>query len=331
MSDTIFHCLRAKQFSYKLLQELFLIADKVRYINKTKKGALFLESILPHKKGMLYFVQPSTRTYLSFKAAFQILGIKASDVRDERTSSSVKGESQSDTIRTFSSYSDFIVMRHPKSGVAEKASEILDSSDRPIPVINAGSGQDEHPTQALLDIYTIHRSFYFLKTKLENKVVVFCGDLLRGRTVRSLCQILPLYKKIKIIFVAPKEFQIKNDILEILNSLNVSYELRHSLKQSLPQADVLYMTRIQDEYDNKNFKSSNISVKKYYLSYKDLSLMKEKSLIMHPLPRRMEIDSLVDKDSRCQYWRQERNGMWIRAALLIKIFKKVDEVFSYNS
>ncbi len=278
---------------------------------------------------MLYFMQPSTRTYLSFKTACQILGIQTSDVRDSSISSEVKGETAEDTIRTFSSYVDMIIMRHPGEGMAEKAAWVLEHSERPVPVLNAGSGKDQHPTQALLDIYTLRRSFENFGG-LQGKTVLMAGDLMRGRTVRSLAQILTLFEGVKIIFSSPENFKMKQDVLNILRTQNVNFIETSEFKKYLPEADAIYMTRVQNEHDTDSFKSEQ-SFPDFCLNFDDLPKLKEHCAIMHPLPRRQEIDPKIDNDPRAKYWRQERNGMWTRAALMVIIFGKCNEVLNYWS
>ena len=157
--DRPYHALIAQQFTRPMLNRLCDLATQIRRIAKTRGGVLFLKDLLAEKKAMLYFAQPSTRTFLSFYAACQIAGIEPAEVRDTTTSSELKGESPEDTVRTFSSYFDIIIMRHPMGGFAERIAWLLSNTDRSIPVINAGSGKDQHPTQALLDIYTLERSF----------------------------------------------------------------------------------------------------------------------------------------------------------------------------
>ena len=327
----MYNCLKASQFNKDLLDELFQLTNDIRLINKKKKGNLFLQTLLAHKRAMLYFVQPSTRTYLSFHAACQILGMSIIEVRDEKTSSHAKGESKEDALRTFSSYSDIIIMRHFESGFVQEAAKLLSKTSRPIPIINGGSGKDEHPTQALLDIYTLHRSFDYLGTKLEGKTILFCGDLLRGRTVRSLCQLLSLFKGIKILFSAPKEFQISQDILNCLEKNSIKYEVHYELDKLLPRMDAIYVTRVQKEHDSRGFTSQDICTKKFLLTREKLPLLKPNCRILHPLPRIDELDTAIDDDSRVDYWRQERNGMWTRVALLIKIFSLEQEILDYKS
>ena len=325
--DKPYHSLMAQQFDRAYLDEIYHLTNVIRAISKSKKGSLFLQSLLPHRKAMLYFMQPSTRTYLSFRTACQILGIQTSDVRDSSISSEVKGESSEDTLRTFSSYFDFIIMRHPEEGMAERAAWVLENSDRTVPVLNAGSGKDQHPTQGLLDIYTLRRSFEN-HGGLKDKTIILAGDLLRGRTVRSLAQLLTHFEGIKLILSSPEKFRMKDDIIEILNKANTDFIVTDKFKEHLPEADAIYMTRVQDEHDSDKFKSER-SLPDFSLTVADLGVLKEHVAILHPLPRRDELDPGIDNDPRAKYWRQERNGMWSRAALMLLIAQKDKEVIDY--
>jgi len=313
-----FHALVAQQFTRPMLEDLCSLATCVRRIAKTREGSSFLQSRLFDKRAMLYFAQPSTRTFLSFDAACQTVGLDCVNVRDSSTSSEVKGESPEDTIRTFSSYTDLIVMRHPAGGFAEEIAWMLSNTSRPVPVINAGSGKDQHPTQALLDIYTLERSFEN-NGGIDAKKVAFVGDLKRGRTVRSLAWLLTKYDDVKIYFVAPPELQIGEDITAYLDAAKVPYEITGDFEKVIPEVDAIYMTRIQDEWDVDN-ESSLIDTSKFYFTKDHLNILKKDAVIMHPLPRRKEIDVAVDSDPRAVYWRQVRNGMWIRSALILSIF-----------
>lgn len=324
----IFHCLNVQQFSRAFLEEICDLADYIREIAKTKAGMEYLASTLNHKKAMLYFVQPSTRTFLSFYSACQILGIKCAEVRDPKTSSEVKGESEEDTVRTFSSYFDLIIMRHFRANFAEKIAYLLNETDHPVPVINAGSGKDQHPTQALLDIYTLRRGFVH-RGGVDQKKIAFVGDLLRGRTVRSLAGLLTLFTGVKQYFVAPAAYQIGEDILELLKSKGVSYELTDNFADVIPEVDAIYMTRLQDEWDTPEDKKANINLDHFSFKKEHLKLLKPDAIIMHPLPRRQEISSEVDTDPRAAYWRQVRNGMWIRAALVAMIFQREPNILRY--
>lgn len=325
----LFDVLLSQQFSRELLEEICTIANATRKIAKSYEGMMWLQTVLAHKRAMLYFIQPSTRTFLSFLNACHILGIKVSEVRDPSTSSEVKGETPSDTIRTFSSYVDVIIMRHPSEGFAETAAWVLNNSDRPVPVINAGSGRDQHPTQALLDIYTLERSFEE-NGGIDGKSIAMVGDLMRGRTVRSLSYLLTNYNGVKIFYVAPNELRMGDDIKSVLSRNNIQFFENDDIESVLPHVDAVYMTRIQDEYEVVGAISEK-EYERFHLLERHLSLMKKDAIIMHPLPRRKEIDPSIDNDSRAMYWRQERNGMWVRAALLIKIFQKEKQVLNYFS
>lgn len=314
-----YHTLYAQQFDRPLLERLCTLATHIRRIAKTPKGSSFLRALTPQKRAMLYFSQPSSRTYLSFLSACQILGLQTGEVRDTAISSEFKGESKEDSVRTFSSYFDLIIMRTPEKGLAERMAWLFSRSERPVPIINAGSGADQHPTQALLDIYTLERSFE-KRGGLANKSVAFCGDLKRGRTVRSLSHLLTQFPNIKQIFVAPDAFQIGDDILENLRMTGTPYEVTSDLHATLPHCDALYMTRIQDEWDAQQGESARVDTSAFKIAQKELDLLSPEAVILHPLPRRDEIDVCVDNDPRAMYWRQMRNGMWIRTALIAMTF-----------
>ncbi|MDD2597662.1 MAG: aspartate carbamoyltransferase [Kiritimatiellae bacterium] len=314
-----FHTLFAQQFGWAEVERLTALTNAIRKIAKTREGTLFLRSLISDKRAMLYFSQPSSRTFLSFLSACQILGIQTGEVRDTSISSEFKGESHEDSIRTFSSYFDMIIMRSPERGLAEHMSCVLSNSERPIPIINAGSGKDQHPTQALLDIYTLIRSFEN-SGGLQNRTVIFCGDLLRGRTVRSLSYLLTNYTNIRQIFVAPAQLQVAQDVVDHLAQSNVVFELTEDFKSVIPLADAIYMTRIQDEWDNIDGESAKIDTTAFKFEEPEFKLLPPEAVILHPLPRRDEISTVVDDDPRAMYWRQMRNGMWIRCALIAWTF-----------
>lgn len=324
--NELFHVLKSQQFSRSLLDELYDITNKIRRLNKSKEGLDYLRRILSHKRAMLYFVQPSTRTFLSFINACQILGIRTSEIRDTTTSSEVKGESIYDTIRTFCSYVDVVIMRHPRAGFTEEIANYLDQTPRPVPIINGGSGPDQHPTQALLDIYTLRESFNEYGG-IEGKTIALVGDLKRGRTVRSLVYLLKHFKDIRLVFVAPEEFQMQDDIKEFCSRENMPFSEINNLKDVIPEADAIYMTRIQDEYDSSG-ESRTIDNSAFHFKHEFLDLLKPHGILMHPFPRRTEIDISVDSDPRAKYWRQERNGMWTRVAILVKIFEVDEKILS---
>lgn len=323
-----YHVLLAQQFDRETLDNLCDLATRIRRIAKSKAGMTFLSDLLSHKRAMLYFHQPSSRTFLSFYAACQILGIGLAEVRDPSISSEQKGETMQDSVRTFSSYFDMIIMRTPIQGFVDQMAWMLSNTDRPLPIINAGSGKDQHPTQALLDIYTLQRSFE-KSGGLANKHIVFCGDLKRGRTVRSLSRLLTFYPNIKQTFAAPSQLQIGEDILDNLRKFNVEFDVTSDFKSTIPEADAIYMTRIQDEWDSAPGESGKIDMASYEFSGCDLDRLPRNSVIMHPLPRRHEIDTACDNDPRAVYWRQMRNGMWIRCALIATIFGRDVAINNY--
>ncbi len=315
-----FHVLKSQQFDRPFLEHLYELTNTIRRFDKSKEGILYLQSLLADKKAMLYFTQPSTRTFLSFQSACYTLGIKPCEIRDPSTSSERKGESIEDSLRTFSSYVDLIIMRSPEAGLCDRMSELLDSTPRPVPIINAGSGPDQHPTQALLDIYTLKRSLR-KNSDIDGKTICMVGDLKRGRTVRSLARLLKNYRDMKIIFISPDAYRISDDLrAELQQCDNISFEETDQFEDAIKVADAIYMTRVQDEYDIEN-ESSGIDYTKFHLKTKHLKILKNTCAIMHPMPRRDELDPEIDKDPRAIYWRQERNGMWTRVALMTMIFE----------
>lgn len=329
MAGQLFHVIDTQGFDRPLLDELCELTTHVRGIAKTPEGALALQQLLPHARAMLYFPQPSTRTFLSFNNACHILGIRTSEIRDPATSSEVKGESFDDSIRTFSSYVDVIVMRTPEPGYAGRAAALMDRIPRPVPIINAGSGKDQHPTQALLDIYTLERSFS-LRGGIDGKVIGMMGDLKRGRTVRSLSALMRNYRDVRLVFIAPEPFAMEDDVKAQLTRDGIPYTETARLADVLPQIDALYVTRMQTEWDTAG-ESSTMDYGQFSLNPANLQRLKADAIIMHPLPRGPEIDPSVDNDPRAMYWRQERNGMWMRVAILVKIFQLEDRIFSLAS
>lgn len=323
-SAPFYHVLKTQHFDRALLDELCALTTAVRRVAKTRDGLLFLRSLLADKRAMLYFTQPSTRTFLSFNNACQLLGVQTSEIRDASTSSEIKGESLLDSLRTFSSYVDVIIMRTKEEGLAESAAALFDGLRRPVPVLNAGSGKDQHPTQALLDIYTLERSFRH-RGGIEGKTIAMMGDLKRGRTVRSLSYLMKMYPGVKLVFIAPPAFRMEEDIKSHLREHEVAYVETEDMEAVLPELDALYVTRIQDEYDTGG-ESAKVDISRFKLGTAHLPRMKADAVIMHPLPRRDEIHADVDNDPRARYWRQERNGMWMRAAILTKIFGVDDRI-----
>ena len=318
-SSGLFHVVDTRQFDRPMLDRLCRLATHVRALAKTKAGAQELQALAPDRRAMLYFTQPSTRTFLSFNSACHILGMQTSEIRSPSISSEVKGETFEDSIRTFSSYADVIIMRTPEGGKAARAAELMDSIARPVPVINAGSGPDQHPTQALLDIYTLERSFE-RRGGIDGKTIAMMGDLRRGRTVRSLSYLMKNYSQVRLRFVAPPGYEIRRDILEHLEVHGVAYQSTSRLEEVIGELDALYVTRLQSEYDDSD-QPGKADYAAYSIGPEQLKKFPADAIVMHPLPRGPELDPAIDNDPRVMYWRQERNGMWMRVALLAAIFE----------
>ncbi|XP_004491426.2 aspartate carbamoyltransferase 1, chloroplastic [Cicer arietinum] len=254
------------------------------------------------------FYEPSTRTRLSFESAMKRLGGDVLTTENAREFSSVaKGETLEDTIRTVEGYSDVIVMRHFESGAAKKA-----AATATIPVINAGDGPGQHPTQALLDVYTIEREI----GKLDGIKVGLVGDLANGRTVRSLAYLLAKYRDVKLYFVSPNVVKMKDDIKEYLTSKGVEWEESSDLMEVASKCDVVYQTRIQKERFEGKLNLYEEARGKYIVNQDVLKVMQNHAVVMHPLPRLDEIEVDVDSDPRAAYFRQAKNGLYIRMALL---------------
>ena len=312
-----FHVIDPEPFHRPFLDEICALATEVRTVAKSREGRLGLQVLLGDRRAMLYFTQPSTRTFLSFNNACHVLGIRTSEIRDPATSSEVKGESLEDSIRTFSSYVDVIIMRSGEPGLAARAARMMDSIARPVPIVNAGSGPDQHPTQALLDVYTLDRSFSG-RGGIEGKTIGMMGELARGRTVRSLCHLLRHYPGVRLRFLSPAAFRMRGDVKALLDRHGIEYEETESPAEVLPELDALYLTRLQSEYDGPG-ETVRFDHTRFGVGPDELARMKRDAIVMHPLPRGPELDPRVDEDPRAMYWRQERNGMWVRAALLIRI------------
>jgi aspartate carbamoyltransferase catalytic subunit len=326
----LFDMIMSQQLNRAIIDDIYEITNQIRHISKSKVGTRFLQSLLSHKRAMLYFAQPSSRTFLSFENACHILGMKTSEIRDPSVSSEIKGESFDDSLRTFSSYTNLIIMRHKGPNMAERGAWLLNTfTNRPIPVINGGSGSDQHPTQAMLDVYTLQHSFSN-QGGPEGKTLLMCGDLKRGRTVRSLSYLMKNFEGVQIIYAAPQSFQMEADVRSFLEKHRIPFRVEtEALENALPEADAIYMTRIQDEHDAIEGESSKTDISKFRLGPSDMAKVKPHAIIMHPFPRRDEIDVAIDADPRAMYWRQERNGMWTRAALIAYIFNVHQEILSY--
>ncbi len=357
------HIIFSQQFDRGLLDRIGQVTTKMRAIGETRHGMHFLRDLLAHKRAMLYFTQASTRTFLSFLNACQILGMQCAEIRDPSVSSEAKGESPLDSIRMFSSYSDIIIMRARYPRFAEACAYLMNDLDRNsdsdrlghrgVPIVNGGSGADEHPTQALLDVYTMQRVFSFESKKdssrrtrfdelrrkypsltrgLDHKVFCFCGDIGRGRTVRSLATLLSLYEGVTMHFVSPDhpKLEMSPDLREFLLDKGIRFDERHSLKEVIRDTDALYMTRIQREHDTGD-EYDAAALRECQLTTDLVHEMKDYAAILHPFPRNgrdPEIPFEIDDDPRAMYFEQSHNGMWVRAALLAYLFNVDGEIYS---
>ncbi len=288
------------------LEELVKVADDI--IDNPQK---YSEKCKGKKLATLFF-EPSTRTRLSFEAAMYELGGNVLGFSEAQSSSAAKGESVADTAKTVSCYADIIAMRHPKEGAP-----LVASYNASIPVINAGDGGHNHPTQTLADLLTIHRE----KGRFNDLTVGFCGDLKFGRTVHSLINALSRYKGIKFVLISPEELKLPSYIKkEVLQKNNLEYVQTTSLEEVMPELDILYMTRVQrerffNEEDYLRLKDSYIlTPEKLVTAKKDLS-------IMHPLPRVNEISVAIDEDPRACYFKQVLYGKFMRMALILKLLE----------
>ena len=265
-----------------------------------------------HKLLAALFFEPSTRTRLSFEAAMQRLGGSVIGFSEAGSSSTAKGESLSDTVQTVGCYADIIVMRHPKEGAP-----VVAARRAGVPIINAGDGAHNHPTQTLTDLLTIWRS----KHTFEGLTIGLCGDLKFGRTVHSLVAAMARYTGVKFVFIAPEELKFPRYIIEEeLETRGIEYKEVTSMEEAMPELDVLYMTRVQKE---RFFNEADyIRLKDTYILTPDkLEPAKKDMIVMHPLPRVNEIAVSVDDDPRAAYFPQAKNGMFIRMALILKMLE----------
>ncbi|XP_077238907.1 PYRIMIDINE B [Tasmannia lanceolata] len=296
--------IEAQQFDRDTLNAIFEVASEMEKIEKNSPGSKILRGYLM----ATLFYEPSTRTRLSFESAMKRLGGEVLTTENAREfSSAAKGETLEDSIRTIEGYSDIIVMRHFESGAAKRAAHTAG-----IPVINAGDGPGQHPTQGLLDVYTIGREI----GKLDGIKVALVGDLANGRTVRSLAYLLSKYQDVKIYFVAPDVVKMKDDIKDYLTSKGVEWEESTDLMAVASKCDVVYQTRIQRERFGEQIDLYEKARGKYIVDRNVLGVLQKHAVIMHPLPRLDEITVDVDGDPRAAYFRQAKNGLYIRMALL---------------
>lgn len=305
MINPLRHCLVSQQFDLKRLADLFSRADLIRSCrNDCMRGKILIS----------LFYEPSTRTRFSFESAAIRLGGQCIATENAREFSSViKGESLEDSIRVMGRYGDVIILRHSEDDAADRAAVVSS-----IPVVNAGSGKKQHPTQALLDLYTIQRE----RQCISGTHIALVGDLKYGRTIRSLAYLLAKFEDIKIYFVSPPTLRVDCDILAYLDRHNVKYQESSSLQEVIDEVDVVYMTRVQKERMPGGM--SDIEMMDLQAAYRIdetlTSKMGKNTIIMHPLPRNNEIAPEVDHLPQAAYFRQAENGLYVRMALLEWIF-----------
>lgn len=299
--DPIRHVVKSQQFSKHTVRELCQLAGEFKDVR---------HECLRGKKMLTYFEEPSTRTRLSFESAMYDLGGHVMSVENASNSSKAKGETIEDTIKTIEKYADVFVVRSNIAGTAEKAAKVSK-----IPVINAGDGPGQHPTQALLDMHTIHKKF----RGFDELTVVVSGDLLYGRTVHSLVYMLSLFD-VRLVFVAPEECKMKYDLKNYLADRGTRFEESDDLEAAAKIADVVYMTRIQKERFTDRPDDYDKCMGRFVMTKLVANQMKRDSIIMHPLPRVDEISPDVDDDHRAVYFDQVERGLEMRKAILYSIF-----------
>ncbi len=299
------HLMNPLDFSVEELDRLFDLANDIE--KNMGKYAHACEG----KKLATCFYEPSTRTRLSFESAMLNLGGSVIGFSDANSSSASKGESVSDTIRVISCFADICAMRHPKEGAPMVA-----ASRSSIPVINAGDGGHQHPTQTLTDLLTIRS----LKGRLNNFTIGLCGDLKFGRTVHSLINALVRYEGIKFIFISPEELKVPDYITDMLKEKNIPYEEVIRLEDTMPKLDLLYMTRVQKErfFNEEDY----VRLKDFYILDKaKMEQAKPDMMVLHPLPRVNEISVEVDDDPRAAYFKQVQYGVYVRMALILTLLE----------
>jgi aspartate carbamoyltransferase catalytic subunit len=300
------HIIEAQQFDLPTMTRLFEVAEEMERV--VARGGI---TDYQNRIMATLFYEPSTRTRFSFETAMHRLGGHVISTENAAEFSSVaKGETLEDTIRILNGYADVIVIRHKEVGSAKRAAAVSR-----VPVINAGDGAGQHPTQALLDLYTIRKDI----GAIDGLRIAMVGDLAQGRTVRSLTYLLSKFQGVKIYFVAPPLLKMKQDILDHLQERHVWWTEETELDKVLPEVDVVYQTRVQKERFGDRLADYEQCRGVYIISAESLRLMKQKSIIMHPLPRLEEITMEVDADPRAAYFRQAQNGLYVRMALLTMV------------
>lgn len=320
--------LQSQQFERTDLDALCATATAIRRMDRHRDGVAFLRSILAGKRVMNLFAQPSTRTCESFVAAAERLGATARVVSDLRTSSFAKGESVEDAVRTLSSFYDTLVTRHPDDDFATRAAWAMSRSKRSIPVISAGSGTSEHPTQALLDVYTLQYSWAAERGGIDGKRILLVGDIGRNRAARSLALLLTRFRIDRIDVACHPDFPPDPPFLAALAHHGVEVVLHPKLETALlavgRDLDAIYVTRLQQEWDPSGGTLGTSDDFVLHPSYREH--LRPDCVVMHPLPRVNELPEAWEDHPGFVVWRQVRNGMWMRAALLAHVHGAADEI-----
>jgi aspartate carbamoyltransferase catalytic subunit len=303
------HVIEAQQFDPPVINNLFEVSAEMEKLVASGGTDDYRSRLMA-----TLFYEPSTRTRFSFEAAMHRLGGRVISTENAAEFSSVaKGETLEDTIRIMNGYVDVIVLRHSEVGTAKRAAAVSQ-----VPIINAGDGVGQHPTQALLDLYTIQKEI----GSIDGLKIAMVGDLAQGRTVRSLAYLLSKFEDTKMYFVAPHLLKMKEDILEHLRERGSWFAEETTLDRVLPEVDVVYQTRVQKERFGDRIADYESCRGIYIINQNSLRLMKPNAIIMHPLPRLEEIAMEVDQDRRAAYFRQAQNGLFVRMALLTALLSK---------
>jgi aspartate carbamoyltransferase len=318
--STLNHIINASSITRDQLQSY---VHSARFLKTSRNSS----RSYPHKTLITMFYEPSTRTNCSFQAAAHKLGCKVIALTD-KASSSEKGESLEDTIKTLGCYGDAIVLRHPAKGSSERAANISS-----VPIINGGDGNGEHPTQALLDVFTIYEEMVEMtgqnilssnEMRGEPLVITFVGDLKNSRTIHSLIRLLTLCQDVRFIYVSPSSLEMPQDIVEFVATNRIEQQKMTSIEDAIRETDVLYMTRLQRERFEtmEAYHAIMQNSVAYKLTTELMGNAKEKMIVMHPLPRLDEIPPEIDQDRRAVYFKQVQNGLYMRMAILDKIFSQ---------
>jgi aspartate carbamoyltransferase catalytic subunit len=318
------YVLQSQLFSRADLDHLFGVADAIEALDATAEGSTFLRGTLSRRRVVNLFAQPSTRTCESFVAAAERLGASARVLSDVEATSLAKGESVEDTLRTLSCFYDALVVRHPDESFAARAAWASSTFERPIPVISAGSGKAEHPTQALLDLYTLHHAW---KGQLDGKRLLLVGDIGRNRAARSLALLLPRFEGVRLDVACHPQHQPEPEFIASLRRGGIEPVFHSSIDEAVSESvDAIYVTRLQQEWDDG---SAPLGTADAFVLRPELrARLRPDCLILHPLPRVNELPDAWTDHPGFLIWRQVRNGMWVRSALMAWVFGADDAILA---